>query len=200
MLKLIYLCVLLAFTAACNTNGESENKSTTDSASKTDQQTNSTSTLTDESALPSFVAFRNWQMGNPAKTNSILGVYRNWDSGNTDSMATYFADSSTYDFPDGTRRITTDKTIEAKFRQWRHEYATTSNIPFSLISLYNKDLKQEWVIAWTWNKWQYKDGAKDSALYCDNWRFEEGKITYLNSLQNHVSKALAKRLNEKIQK
>jgi len=200
MFKLILLCVLLAFTVACNTNGESEYKTTPDSVSTSNQQAHSTTTLETESALPSFVAFRNWQMGDPAKTSLIVGVYRTWDSGNTDSMATFFADSSTYDFPDGTRRITTGKTIEATFRKWRHEYAATSNIPFSLISLYNKDLKQEWVIAWTWNKWEAKGGIKDSALYCDNWRFEEGKITYLNSMENHVSKALAKRLNEKIPK
>jgi hypothetical protein len=115
-------------------------------------------------------------------------------------MALYFSDSAIYDFPDGTRRITTSKTIEATFRKWRHEFGQTSNIPFSLISLHNKDFEQEWVIAWTWNKWQDANGRQDSALYCDNWRFKDGKINYLNSLENHTSHQLGNRLNEKIPK
>ena len=72
---------------------------------------------------------------------------------------------------------------------------TSGNIPFSLISLHNKDLDQQWVIAWTWNKWRHADGSKDSMLYCDNFRLKDGKIVYLNSLQNQPSKSLSKTLN-----
>ena len=200
MTKLIFLCVLLAGATACNTSGKSEPTSATDSATQETNSVTSHDSNVELPTLPSFVAFKDWQMGDPAKTSLIVAVYRTWDNGNTDSMATYFSDSAIYDFPNGTRRITTSKTIEATFRKWRHEYAATSNVPFSVISLYNKDFNQEWVIAWTWNKWRYTDGTKDSALYCDNWRFNEGKITYLNSLENHVSKPLAKRLNENIPK
>jgi len=203
MSKLILLCMLLIAATACNNDSKSENSLTPDSSTVTKQETNSTTAPETNAALPafpSFVVFRNWQLGDPANTSLILDVYRAWDNGNTDSMAMYFSDSAVYDFPDGTRTLTTSKTVESTFRKWRHEYTKTSNIPFSVISLYNKDFNQHWVIAWTWNKWRYTDGKKDSALYCDNWRIREGKITYLNSLENHTSKALAKRLNENIPK
>jgi hypothetical protein len=127
-------------------------------------------------------------------------VYKAWDSEAASNMANYFADSTAYDLPDGTRATTTNTTIESKFRKWRNAYKETSNVPFSLISLYNKDRDQEWVIAWTWNKWTYNDGKKDSMLFCDNWRIKLGKIEYLNSLQNRPSKQLSKRLNEAIPK
>jgi len=32
-------------------------------------------------------------------------------------------------------------------------------------------------------------------LYCDNWRLKDGKIVYLNSLENRPSKSLSKTLN-----
>ena len=89
-----------------------------------------------------------------------------------------------------------NNTIESTLRKWRKNYKETVNIPFSLISLHNKDLDQQWVIAWTWNKWRDADGGKDSMLYCDNWRFKNGKIVYLNSLENLPSRELLKTLNK----
>ena len=199
MSKLFFCSSLLVLFSACNSNNKpAENLAppNKDSISKPESNIESPAM----SDLPSFVAFRNWQIGDPSNATSVLNVYGTWDRSNTDSMAIYFADSATYDFPNGTRRITTRHTIEATFRKWRHDYTQTSNIPFSMISLHNKDLDQDWVIAWTWNKWQYTDGKKDSALYCDNWRIRAGKITYLNSMENRASKELAKRLNERISK
>jgi len=199
MSKFILLFALIATIAACHSNTKSEENAPVvakDSSSRPEPVTKSVA----QSTLPSFVAFKNWEIGDPELANSVLGVYEAWDRENTDSMAKYFADSAIYDFPNGTRIITTRRTIAATFRKWRHEYMGTSNIPFSLISLHNNDNDQDWVIAWTWNKWQYKDGKRDSALYCDNWRIKGGKIIYLNSLENNVSKALAKRLNENIPK
>ena len=94
--------------------------------------------------------------------------------------------------------LLTNNTIESTLRKWRKNYKETSNIPFSLVSLHNKDLDQQWVMAWTWNKWRNADGTKDSMLYCDNWRLKDGKIVYLNSAENRPSKSLSKTLNSKI--
>jgi hypothetical protein len=113
-------------------------------------------------------------------------------------MSTYFGDTTRFDLPDGRRFTISNNTIESTLRKWRKNYKETSNIPFSLISLHNKDMDQQWVIAWTWNKWRYVDGTKDSMLYCDNWRLKDGKIVYLNSAENQPSKSLSKTLNNKI--
>ncbi|HYV53964.1 MAG TPA: hypothetical protein VE933_05230, partial [Chitinophagaceae bacterium] len=84
MTKLIFLCVLLAAATACNTSGNSEPTSASDTGK---QETNSAATPTTNialPALPNFVAFKNWQMGDPAKTSLIIDVYRLWDAANTD--------------------------------------------------------------------------------------------------------------------
>lgn len=148
--------------------------------------------------LPHYVVYKNWEMGNPDHVKIVSDVYQAWDSDNPKDMTVYFADSTAFDFPDGRRVYTTKQDAEKQFRKWRGWYKHTSNLSFSLISLHNKDQDQDWVIAWTWNKWQDDTGKKDSMLYCDNWRIKDNKIVYLNSLQQKPSKTLARTLNSKI--
>jgi hypothetical protein len=186
----IYL-VPAIFIVSCNNNKPSAQPSTA-----ADSSTKSQPAATEQaSTLPPFVVFKNWEMGDPGNSELILSTYKGWDSDSTGVMSTYFADTTRFDLPDGRRFTTTNNTIESTLRKWRKNYKETSNIPFSLISLHNKDLDQQWVIAWTWNKWRNADGTKDSMLYCDNWRLKDSKIVYLNSLGNSPSKPLSKKLN-----
>ena len=180
------------FVISCNNDKPADQQSTAIDSSATKSQP-----VTEQvSTLPSFVIYRNWGQGDPENSQLILNAYKAWDSDSTGILASFFADTTRFDLPDGRRFTTNNNTIESTLRKWRKNYKETSNIPFSLISLHNKDLDQQWVIAWTWNKWQHADGSKDSMLYCDNWRLKDGKIVYLNSLENHPSKSLSKTLSK----
>lgn len=194
MLKRFLFCLLQGiFIVSCNNNKTADQESlASDSSAARSQPVASEQ----PSTLPPFVVFRNWEQGNSENSQLIVNTYKAWDSDSTGAMSTYFGDTTRFDLPDGRRFTTTNNTIEATLRKWRKNYKHTSNIPFSLISLHNKDLDQQWVIAWTWNKWTDTDGIKDSMFYCDNWRLKDGKIVYLNSLQNRPSKSLSKTLNK----
>jgi hypothetical protein len=194
MFKRFLFCLLPGiFIVSCN-----DNKTTDQQSAATDSSAAKTQPVITEqpSTLPPFVVYRNWEQGYPENSQLILNAYKAWDSDSTGILASFFADTTRFDLPDGRRFTTTNNTIESTLRKWRKNFKATSNIPFSLISLHNKDLDQQWVIAWTWNKWQHADGSKDSMLYCDNWRLKDGKIVYLNSLENHPSKSLSKTLNK----
>jgi len=180
------------FMVSCNNNKTPDQPSPAADSSITQSQPTATEQL---STLPSFVIYRNWEPGNPENSHLVLKAYKAWDSDSTGVLASFFADTTRFDLPDARRFTMTNKSIEPTLRKWRKNYKETSNIPFSLISLHNKDLDQQWVIAWTWNKWSLADGSKDSMLYCDNWRLKDGKIVYLNSLENRPSKSLSKTLN-----
>jgi hypothetical protein len=191
MFKRFLFCLLPGIIAvSCNNDKTADQQSTAIDSSATK------SLPATESTLPSFVVFRNWEQGNPENSQLILNTYNAWDSDSTGVMSTYFGDTTRFDLPDGRRFTMPNTTIESTLRKWRKNYKETSNIPFSLISLHNKDLDQQWVLAWTWNKWRYADGTKDSMLYCDNWRLKDGKIVYLNSSGNRPSKLLTKTLNK----
>jgi len=181
------------FVISCNNDKTANQQSTAIDSS--DAKTEPVTTE-QPSTLPAYVMFRNWEQGDPQNSRLILNTYQAWDSDSTGIMSAYFGDTTRFDLPDGRRFTTNNNTIESTLRKWRKSYKETSNIPFSLISLHNKDLDQQWVIAWTWNKWQHADGSKDSMLYCDNWRLKDGKIVYLNSTENRPSKPLIKTLNK----
>ena len=147
------------------------------------------------SPLPSSVIFQNWTIGKPENALLILSAYKVWDSATLQNLEPYLADTVGLDLPDGRRLRVTKNSINNTLGKWRKQYRETTNTPFSLISLYNKDRDQEWVIAWIWNRWRYNDGVRDSMLYCDNWRINNGKIEYLNSAENKPSSQLKKSLN-----
>jgi hypothetical protein len=193
MFKRFLFCLLPGiFTLSCNNDKTADEQSSpVDSSAKSQP-------AAIESTLPPFVVFRNWEQGNPENSQLILNAYKAWDSDSTGGMSSYFGDTTRFDLPDGRRFTINNNTIESTLRKWRKNYKETSNIPFSLVSLHNKDLDQQWVMAWTWNKWRNADGTKDSMLYCDNWRLKDGKIVYLNSAENRPSKSLSKTLNSKI--
>src|SRR5207244_5366509 len=95
--------LFVACIAACS-NDKTETSKTTDA---------DTSTAEPAAApdLPSYVLYKNWETGKPENTQLVLNVYKAWDSDNAADMASYFADSASYDFPDGTRSSTTNQTM-----------------------------------------------------------------------------------------
>ena len=203
MLRFISLLVSLVIISACGNNSkEPSTLPLTDAPARKDTAAGKAvpGMRTALPELPAYVAFKDWEIGDPGKAKMVVDIYKAWDGPMMGDIASSFTDSAVYDFPDGSHWITTHKTIESTFREWRHHYKETSNIPFSMISLHNNERNQDWVIAWTWNKWRNSNGTKDSMLFCDNWLFKEGKVTYLNSMQNQPSKSLARRLNEIISK
>ena len=149
------------------------------------------------STLPTYVQFRNWEPGDPKNAEIVLDLYKVWDENKLADATGYFADTTNFDLPDGRRLSTTKSTIETTFGKLRKSYKQTINVPFSIMPLYNKDMDQQWVIAWIWNKWQYTDGVRDSMLYCDNWRFSNGKIDHMVSMENKPSKLLSGTLSKK---
>lgn len=159
------------------------------------QATKDTAKQVELPALPASVVLKNWEPGDPQLAASIAGLYQAWDSDIPTDMASYLADSTVFDWPNGVRVSTNKETVEAELRKWRNAYSSATNTPFSLISLHNKDRNQDWVIAWVWNKWETKDGKKDSMLVCDNWLLKNGKVVYLNSSENRTSKSLSGLLN-----
>ena len=150
--------------------------------------------------LPNTVLYKNWEIGNPAYLKLITDAYQSWDNNEpADDLSKFFTDSAVFDLPNGKRYIP-KQNIKEQLRKWRNVYAETQNIPFSVISLKNKDFNQEWVMAMVWNKWKYKDGVKDSMLYFDNWRIQDGRIAHMISMEQKINKQMSKTLNERVPK
>ena len=151
-------------------------------------------------ALPEFaypVDRKNWTIGDPANTKTILDLYHAWDANDANTVAGFFADSAVLDLPHVMRRTVNKGDVYEKFGKARKQYTNTSHKIISAISLHNDDFNEDWVQILCYNKWAYQDGGKDSMLYFDNWRLKNGKVEYLNTLDQTPPKALLNKLENK---
>ena len=153
-----------------------------------------------EKALPEFaypVDRAHWNIGDPGNTKLVLDMYHAWDAKDGKAVAGFFADSANMDMPDARRLALNKDNVYEKFAKARSQYTNTSNKIISAVSLHNDEYNEDWVQIMTYNKWSLQDGTKDSMLYFDNWRLKNGKIDYLNSLQQKPPRQLLKRLESK---
>ena len=150
--------------------------------------------------LPEFaypVERSHWNIGDPGNTKLVLDMYRAWDGNDANTVAGFFADSASMDMPDARRLNLSKGDIYERFAKARKQYADASHRIISAISLHNTDYDEDWVQVLSYNKWSYQDGVKDSMLYFDSWRLKNGKISYLNSLEQKPPRPLLKKLENK---
>ena len=150
--------------------------------------------------LPEFaypVDRKDWTIGDPANTKLVLDLYHAWDANDANTVAGFFADSAVLDLPHALRKTVNKNDVYEKFGKARKQYTNTSHRIISAVSLHNNDLNEDWVQILCYNKWSYQDGGKDSMLYFDNWRLKNGKIEYLNTLDQTPPAPLLKKLEDK---
>jgi ketosteroid isomerase-like protein len=153
-------------------------------------------------ALPEFaypVAMANWTMGDPNHTKTVLDVYQAWERNDSAVFAASFADSASMDMPDARRLTFTKGNAYKRLYNIRSKYNSITNKIVSAYALHNEENNADWVMVMVYNKWTYNDGVRDSALYWDNWRLKDGKIVYLNRLEQAPPKTLLKTLETKLE-
>src|SRR5436190_16282718 len=143
--------------------------------------------------------YSSWEMGKRDNMNIVLSLYKAWDESSVDNIKNLFADSVILDLPGG-RRITSSRdNITDVLIKYRKSFATTSNQVISIYPILNKETNDEWVAALLYNKWSYQDNRKDSSLFHDLWKLQNGKIYYMLSLEQSPNRTNLKRL-EKLSK
>ena len=143
--------------------------------------------------------YSNWEIGKRENMNTVLSLYKAWDESSVDNMKNIFADSVILDLPAGRRVTSSRDNITDILVKFRSAYATTANQVISIYPLLNKETNDEWVAVLLYNKWTYKDNVRDSSLYQDLWKLQNGKIYYMLSLEQSPNRTNIKRL-EKLSK
>ena len=143
--------------------------------------------------------YSNWEIGKRENMNTVLSLYKAWDESSVDNLKSLFADSVILDLPGGRRVTSSRDNITDILVKFRSAYKTTANQVISIYPLLNKETNDEWVAALLYNKWTYKDNIRDSSLYQDLWKLQNGKIYYMLSLEQSPSRTGIKRL-EKLSK
>lgn len=188
-ITLSFLC--LFFILSCGEDNTTEN--TTEQAPVASTEPQSLPPLT----YPAL--YSNWEIGKRENINTVLSLYKAWDESSVDNIKNIFADSVILDLPGGRRVTSSRDNITDILVKYRSAYISTANQVISIYPLLNKETNDEWVAALLYNKWTYKDNKRDSSLYQDLWKLQNGKIYYMLSLEQTPSRTNVKRL-EKLSK
>ena len=159
--------------------------------------TDSVSTITEPDKIFDYpVVYKNWEMGNHENTRLVLQMYSAWDGKTITGVRELLADSFIMELPGSVRRAAGKEVMIDKLVSYRQNYLSTKHDIIAIQPLLNQDNKEEWVIALVYNKWTYRNQARDSMLYQDIWKLKNGKINSLMSLELSPSRLGYKRLEQ----
>ena len=140
--------------------------------------------------------YSNWEIGKRDNMNTVLSLYKAWDESSVDNMKNIFADSVILDLPAGRRVTSSRDKITDLLVNYRNSFAATSNQVLSIYPVLNKETNDEWVAVLLYNKWTYKNNVRDSSLFQDLWKLQNGKIYYMLSLEQSPNRTSIKRLEK----
>jgi hypothetical protein len=192
-ITLSFLC--LFFILSCG-----QDKATDKTIQNTTEQATATSTEPQSLTPLTYPAlYSNWDIGKRDNMNTVLSLYKAWDESSVDNIKNLFADSVILDLPGGRRVTSSRDNITDVLIKYRKSFAETSNQVISIYPILNKETNDEWVAALLYNKWSYSDNRRDSSLFQDLWKLQNGKIYYMLSLEQSPNRTNLKRL-EKLSK
>jgi hypothetical protein len=120
--------------------------------------------------------------------NQVALVRKAYDSNSWVNYTTYFADTVSFRFSDGTLWHISSDTLLARLKYYRGLLAYNDNIAHNEVVTADSATGENWVRSWGIEKWSDKGGKADSVLLQENWRFNrDGKIA---ELQVYTSKVV----------
>ena len=181
MRKVFIVLCITAVLFACNS---SENKTTTDET-KLGETKVAAMSATD---MPYEVKdWGDWQPGNMEHAKTAMQCLKDFCAGNVDACAQAFGDSAELRF-DGMLGKFSKDSIKKMFTEQRNMFKSLDVNMHDFESVKSKNGKEEWVTLWYSQKWQDQKGMWDSAVYVDDLKFENGKITVLDEKTRHYPK------------
>ena len=120
--------------------------------------------------------------------SKVALVRKAYDSNSWENYTTYFADTVSFRFSDGTLWHISSDTLLARLKYYRGLLASNDNIAHQEVVTADSATGENWVRSWGIEKWSDKDGKADSVLLQENWRFNrDGRIA---ELQVYTSKVV----------
>lgn len=187
MKQIALLFLISIFFYSCNNNKPAANEVKADSV-----------VVKEKPQYPLPVIYSNWEIGETKNTATILNYYKLWDEQLAGTFESAFADTLILRLPEEKSEIRIpNNQIHEELIANRNMFGSTSNTILSAVPLHNLDSGDDWVMITTYDKWEEKNGKRDSAVFQDNWRLKNGKIYFLMSFEKRPSKELLKTLNSK---
>jgi len=127
-----------------------------------------------------------FEIGNPALTQVIVNIWKDWDANTLDQSAKMFADTLTMYFPDGTMLKGKDQNL-AEAKKYRGQFKAVKSTIQAMISLKSIDQNENWVAIWGTEEDTAQDGKVTKVALHEIWRFnKDGKVDIMRQFQSKV--------------
>ena len=182
MQKILSLATI-AFISLCSCNNAPESKpAATDTAKAAPM-------LKPKPVFSYPIQRKDWELGDPANINTALAFYKAWDDKKLDGISNLFSDTVIMRIPAEKTEIKVSKEkMNDMLAKNLSGYQSTTNTILSAVSLHDNESGEDWVMITTYSKWIEKTGKRDSVLYHDDWKFKDGKISFLLSFDKVPTK------------
>ena len=186
MKKLIFILSAVSILTACVDNKKAD-------PAKVVAVNDSATTGITQSEQGYPVKYKEFEIGKSENIQTVLGFYKAWDNKEAGKVADLFADTLRLRIPTEREEIVLPNAkINDALTKNRGMYDSTSNNIISAVSLHDRERNEDWVLINTYNKWVETNGKKDSLIYHDEWRINNGKIDFLWSFYKLPTKAFLK--------
>ena len=177
-MKKLFFFIALGSIMACD--NEADNNNNNQMGAIGPGPSSADSVKTDSVNYPYTASYANqFSVGNSQHAQTVLNVWKSWDSGNMSQSKDAFADSVTMVFADGsTLKGNRDSIINAS-QQYRDNYDTISSNLEAVVPLSVDEKNETWVSVWG-TETTTKNGKKDSMKLHETWRLNNaGKIYHV---------------------
>jgi hypothetical protein len=115
-------------------------------------------------------------MGDPANAESLLNLWKIWDSGDLSAAKNIFADTVEMHLWDGSMMKGPRDSIIAGGQHERSSFVTSVSSVDAITTLKSTDRNENWALIWGMERDTDKKGKVDSFYLQETWRFnKDGK-------------------------
>ena len=125
---------------------------------------------------------------NNENLQTVLTIWKMFESNRIDEMRKFYADTVTYDDASGFRFHGKCDTL---LNIARKDIEGLDSLRFDISQFQNlhiNDRKEDWVYIWAAERRYQKNGKADTSLIHEQWKVENGKVTYFNQYKANLPK------------
>ena len=148
-------------------------------------------TTTTEAAAPAVATVTNlsgytpmysasFSIGDVKNAETVLALYKSWDSGNLEPLKSSFADSVSFYLAGGDVVAGRRDSAIAAMQAYRNGFTEVKNTVHAVFPVKSADKNENRVCIWATEYMTNKKGKKDSTQLQETWRFDnDGKVNLL---------------------
>ncbi|WP_026897920.1 cytochrome c family protein [Daejeonella oryzae] len=130
-----------------------------------------------------------FEMGDPAKAQLILHLWKDWDDNALERHSNLFADTVTMNLSDGSVIKGKDQNLSAA-KEYRSTLLSAKSTVNAYMSLRSVDKNENWVAIWGVEEDTHKDGKKTMSTLHEIWKFnKDGKIDWMRQFHGKLPDA-----------